>query len=263
MLTFVKYQFGKHDFKEHFHQNYSMGLVTDGIHQLEIHGTQKTICKNELKIINPYDMHIANGALGWTYLNIMPSFSKIKSIAQEINDDEVHEEIRFKNHIRDTLANQMFVDLFKSLNQNMAYEENLISLIAYLLEEHSCITLYPKEIPVNIQKTIEYIHTYFLEEVSLDTLALVADISKYHLIKVFKEKTGLSPHQYILRLRVEHAVFLIGKHKALPLSMVSAQSGFSDQSHFIKTFKKYNGYTPSVLIKNAYSDYASPSIALH
>jgi len=217
-LAFVKYQFGQHDFKEHFHQNYSMGLVVDGVHQLKIHRSKKTIVKNELKIINPYDMHVANGALGWTYLNIMPDVNKIRSIAQEISDEEVFGEIRFENHIQDSLANQLFANLFKSLNQNMEYEENFITLIAYLLKEHSCMALHPKEIPVNIQKVIEYIHVYFLDEISLDTLAMVAGISKYHLIKIFKEKTGLSPHQYILRLRVEHAVSLIGRHKELSLS---------------------------------------------
>ena len=257
VLPFVQYKFSQHHFKEHFHKNYSMGLIIDGAHQLRINNSKSTILKNELKIVNPYDIHIANGALSWTYLNIMPSDSSIREIAQEINDDEIFGEIRFENHIKDPLANQLFINLFRKLNHKMAYEEEFISLISYLLQEHSHIALRPKEIPVNIQKALEYIHTYFLDEISLDTLAVVAGISKYHLVKTFKEKTALTPHQYIMRLRIDYAVTLMSQHNDLSLSMIALECGFSDQSHFIKTFKKYNGYTPSILTKSDYDTCAS------
>ncbi len=66
-----------------------------------------------------------------------------------------------------------------------------------------------KDIPNNIQKSLEYIHQYYLEDISLKILANISTLSKYHFIKVFKLKTGLTPHQYIINLRIEYGLKLI------------------------------------------------------
>jgi len=52
----------------------------------------------------------------------------------------------------------------------------------------------------------------------------------------------LTPYQFILKLRIEYALKLIQKN--YPLSIVAVESGFFDQSHFIKEFKKIYGVTP-------------------
>jgi AraC family transcriptional regulator len=62
------------------------------------------------------------------------------------------------------------------------------------------------------------------------------------LCRAFREATGVSPHQYLLRCRVEHAKRLIAR--GLPLAEVAVQCGFADQSQLPRTFVGHVGTTP-------------------
>lgn len=87
-----------------------------------------------------------------------------------------------------------------------------------------------------------YIETHFEEELSLDELSSKLHISKYHMIRLFKEYVGLTPHRFQLQNRIRLAQRLIEEEEAL--TDVAIETGFYDQSHFIKQFKKIVGVTP-------------------
>jgi len=245
-IPFIRHKFIKHSFKKHFHTYYSIGLITQGVHRLDIENEKSITVAGEIKIINPYDLHIADGNISWEYLNFMPTEKVIKSIAQDMCRENISHTIRFQNSIHDNLATKYFLNLFSSIDRNLEYEENFIIFISYLLRNHTYNSINIKQIPRNIQISIDFIHSNFLENISLELLSNLSKLSKYHFIKVFSQKTGLTPHQYIIDLRLDYALSLIKKN--IPLSQIAVSCGFSDQSHFIRTFKKYHGYTPSLLI---------------
>lgn len=245
-IDFIKHRFQPQEFKVHFHKSYSIGLILDGIHKLKLHNDDLIINKGQIKIVNPYESHIADGNIPWEYLNFMPTKEIIQEIAQEMCDDATECIIRFKNSINDPEATQYFINLFNSLDRNLEYEENFILLVSHLLKRYAFNDLDIKDISSNIKRSIEYIHSCYLDDISLDSLADISKLSKYHFIKVFHKKTGITPHQYIVNLRLEHALALIKSN--IPLSEVAFMSGFSDQSHFIRTFKKCYGITPSLLL---------------
>lgn len=248
--NFVEYMFGKHDFKKHFHTSYSIGLILNGVHKVDINGEDIVAKTGSIKIINPYEIHIADGTLSWKYANFMPNENLIKNIAKQISDDEVKSEIKFHNTITDQKAIGYFKSLYISAKDDKSkilYEENMILFISYLLKNFAYNNFPKKDVSYSLNRAIDYIHEYFLEEITLDKLSFESKISKYHLIKLFKNKTGFTPHQYIMILKIEHAVKLINMGENL--SQVAFMCGFSDQSHFIKTYKKYFGYTPSKIYK--------------
>jgi AraC-like DNA-binding protein len=74
------------------------------------------------------------------------------------------------------------------------------------------------------------------------TLARVAGLSGYHLIRVFRKATGLSPHAWLVDRRVHLAAHRIRLGE--PLSAVASRCGFSDQSHLTRLFKARLGVTP-------------------
>jgi AraC-like DNA-binding protein len=242
---FVKHSFKKQSFKKHFHTDYSIGLITQGVHKLKIEKEELITTSGVIKIINPYQLHIADGNISWEYINFMPSKLEIATLAREICDDEVAGEIIFQNRIEDSRANGYFLRLFKSVGNTLEYEENLIIFLSYLLKNYSSKKIKTKHPPANIKRALEYIHESFLEDISLESIAKVSNLSKYHFLKLFSKEMGLTPYQYIIDLRLSYGVKLIKEN--FPLSQVALEAGFSDQSHFIKTFKKYNGYTPSLL----------------
>jgi AraC-like DNA-binding protein len=80
-------------------------------------------------------------------------------------------------------------------------------------------------------------------DVDLETLAGVAGLSKFHALRAFKRRYGLTPYAYqmCLRVRLVRALLLDG----MPPAEVAAQCGFGDQSHMIRQFKRVIGVTPT------------------
>jgi AraC-like DNA-binding protein len=80
-------------------------------------------------------------------------------------------------------------------------------------------------------------------DVSLADLANDCGVSTSHFSRAFRQSTGLSPHQWLLRYRVEHAKALL-VDRTLSLSDVALACGFADQSHFNRVFARLTGLAP-------------------
>lgn len=89
----------------------------------------------------------------------------------------------------------------------------------------------------------EYIHAHLDQNVALADLADVAHLSEFHFARLFKQTTGMPPHQFVIHQRVERAKRLIaaGRHS---LSQIAIEVGFSDQSQLNRHFKRLVGVTP-------------------
>lgn len=89
----------------------------------------------------------------------------------------------------------------------------------------------------------EYIDAHLDRNIALADLARVAHLSEFHFARLFKQTTGLPPHQFVIHQRVERAKRLIaaGRHS---LAQVASDVGFSDQSQLSRHFKRLVGVTP-------------------
>jgi AraC family transcriptional regulator len=97
--------------------------------------------------------------------------------------------------------------------------------------------------PYKLRRTIAYIQTHLAQEFSLVTLADVAQTSPSHFARLFKHATGLTPHKYVIRCRIEHAQRLVAETD-LPLSEIGFRIGCADQSHFTALFRTHVALTP-------------------
>lgn len=89
-----------------------------------------------------------------------------------------------------------------------------------------------------------YLSMRLAEPVSVADMARRAGLSPSHFAAQFRRSFGVAPHQFLLRLRVEHAQSLLATSDA-PLIEVAALCGFGDAPHFAKAFKRETGSTPS------------------
>lgn len=135
------------------------------------------------------------------------------------------------------------------------YAESLASLLAiHLLRKHSRRRLRLREGPEGLAKShlrqvLDYIHTYYPRPLPLAELAKVADLSPFHFARQFKQATGLAPHQYLTRFRVERAKHLLMDPRAV-LQEVARQVGFCDQSHLTRHFQRAFGLTPAAFMRH-------------
>ena len=98
-----------------------------------------------------------------------------------------------------------------------------------------------------IRRVKDCLESRYAENVTLQELASVANLSPFHLIRVFREEVGLPPHAYQTRLRLNHARALLGRD--VTIGEAALRAGFFDQSHFTNHFRKVFGYPPGVHLK--------------
>jgi AraC family transcriptional regulator len=100
-----------------------------------------------------------------------------------------------------------------------------------------------------LRRVIEYIDAHLGQGLSLAELAGVAGLSPFHFARVFKRTTGLAPHQFVVRCRVERARDLLVRGQAT-VADVAAHVGFADQSHLSAHFKRVFGMTPAAFVRS-------------
>ncbi len=97
--------------------------------------------------------------------------------------------------------------------------------------------------PHKLNLITDYIDAHSDEQIGVDTLSEMAELSKFHFSKMFKLETGLSPHQYILRHRIQRAQGMLVRSR-LSLAEISIEVGFSSQSHMTEAFRRVVGTSP-------------------
>ncbi len=88
----------------------------------------------------------------------------------------------------------------------------------------------------------EYLESHYNENVSLEKLGYIASLSPFHLNRVFRRDMGVPPHVYLQQLRIRHAKYLLAL--GMPLALIAVETGFFDQAHFQRQFKRFVGVTP-------------------
>lgn len=104
-------------------------------------------------------------------------------------------------------------------------------------------------------RVMTFVEHHLDGDLSGDTLADVAGMSRFHFSRRFKDYTGSSPHSYVLSRRIERAVSLLNSLEN-SLAQVAYASGFSSQSHMTAVFKQAIGTTPGHIRKRAASQSA-------
>jgi transcriptional regulator of acetoin/glycerol metabolism len=98
--------------------------------------------------------------------------------------------------------------------------------------------------PALARRVCDYIETHFDRRISLDSLAAMTGLSRDHFARAFHQSVGMPPHSYLLRRRLDHVEQML-RETQLPLSQIAQATGFSDQSHLARHFRRQTGMSPS------------------
>jgi AraC-like DNA-binding protein len=100
-----------------------------------------------------------------------------------------------------------------------------------------------RKMPEEVERAVSFIENHSAEEISLDDIAKASHLSKFYMSRQFKSKIGLSPYEYLLNVRLNQAKELLVT-TGMPVSQIAEQCGFSNQSGFMRLFKRVQGCTP-------------------
>jgi AraC family transcriptional regulator len=92
-----------------------------------------------------------------------------------------------------------------------------------------------------VMKVQHFINLNLTGDVSLETLAGIANYSPFHFQKIFTEAISETPKQYVIRLRLERAAHFIKIFPNLPINEIASGCGFSSDAIFSRAFKNYYG----------------------
>jgi len=95
-----------------------------------------------------------------------------------------------------------------------------------------------------LRSVVDFVLSHLDEDVSLLTLAEQAHVSPFHFVRQFRATVRVTPHQFVLQQRIQRSINLIKRGK-LPLAQIAVESGFYDQAHFTRAFRRVTGRTPA------------------
>ncbi len=147
------------------------------------------------------------------------------------------------------MSHDIFINLFNKLkvnlneNQPLSVVNNSLEIMGFLSGCAENLKYEKKENAVEI--VMKYMNEKYKQSIALDDMAKSVNISKYHLIRMFKSQLGITPYRYLTRLRISKAQqLLILTDK--PICQIAYEVGISDESSFIKQFKDTVGCTPHI-----------------
>jgi AraC-like DNA-binding protein len=94
-----------------------------------------------------------------------------------------------------------------------------------------------------VKNAKEYMQEFYNSNISITDICSEISVSPYHFIRLFKEKTGTTPHEYLLNLRIENAKKMM-KDNEDNITLIGEKCGFINNSHFSTTFKRLTGVSP-------------------
>jgi AraC-like DNA-binding protein len=94
-----------------------------------------------------------------------------------------------------------------------------------------------------LRRVTEHIREHLDQDLTLARLGAVVYMSPYHFARLFQRSTGVPPHQFVVRTRIDRAVTLLAARE-LSIERISRAVGFRTASHFSTVFRRVTGVTP-------------------
>lgn len=239
-------------FRPHVHDAYSIGFIEHGRTTFELGGGRHTASIGQLVFIGPGLAHACNpdpdSDMAYTMFYVAPAW--LTAVARDLFGPKARPP-RFPDPVAD---DRQLVDRLRTLRQAIAdnadrleRESLLVEALAEAISRHGAPDAdaapeAPPEGSGAVRAVRALLADRVAEKVTLDELSEAASMSRYHLLRVFRAATGLSPHAYQNQLRVDLGKRLLAE--GMPVSRVAVETGFSDQSHFSRVFRRYTGATP-------------------
>lgn len=190
------------------------------------------------------------------YLHLEPEFVKKTALEIGLNPDriEIIPTLNTRNPHIEQLARLAFDELQREEQTpgSNLYSDSLANLLAVQLLRQYSTDSPPEQSNGNglpnkkLRLVLELINSDLAADLSLSSLAETVDLSEYHFLRLFKQSTGTTPHQYVLRQRIERARRLLIESD-LSVTEIAYLLGFATPAHFARQFRRQTGIAPTEL----------------
>lgn len=243
-----------HQFVKHLHDGcYVLWLNSEAGEHFSLKGENHVLQPGEISIIEPGVIHSNHPCVpGQRHLRsfyFSEEFHRnLKRTLLDSTDGLPLPTCIIKDRLLWKEFSWLHEDLLRS-EDKLDLEVRIVTFFAKIFERCRCGE--PKssdsENMGRIDTIIEYFHENIDRQFSLDELADLVHCSSYHLIRFFRDQRGMSPHAFLIQLRLEKAKTLLDE--GLSITDAAFLTGFSDQSHLTRKFKERYGVPPGLYRK--------------
>lgn len=238
-------------FTRHSHDCFAVGVIEDGALGFQYRGEHLVAPAGAVNLAFPGEPHTGHAAhqSGWRYRMLYLAPAILEEIASDIADRTRPLPFFPQGVIQDPALAREILDLHRIMEQpdagRLLRETRLCQTLSALVRRYAAAPPTMKSVGPEhrtVARVKDYLDAHADRNVSLKDLSRIAERSPFHLLRIFRRATGLPPHAYQTQIRVNQAKRLLEQNH--PLVDVALLTGFVDQSHFTRCFKRIVGLTP-------------------
>lgn len=258
----------RHVYERHSHETYSLGVTESGVQSFTCDGVAHHSTAGRVMLFNPGQAHDGHAGApdGYRYRMIYLPEDMVMRAVEDAREGAASAAPRSGFPL---VEDGEFAQAILALHELLAADASRLEreagfdrAILLLARRHADRRMpdpppraHPGSAPLD--RVRDLLHAAPPEQdLSIDHLAQVAGLTRYHLCRAFGRAYGLPPHAYRMQIRLGAAkrLLLAGD----PLAEVAAATGFADQSHFHRRFKGAFGLTPGQFVRSVRPDGARP-----
>ncbi|MBN3805777.1 AraC family transcriptional regulator [Paraburkholderia sp. Ac-20336] len=243
-------EYRDHEFAPHWHDAYTIPVIVAGAECYRYRGEHYVAEAGSVPIINPGELHTGSKAVeaGWRYRVIYAPVEFMHDLAAEVGGKPQALPWFAPGVIRDPdLAMRLACAhrLLEAGDDELAAEAAMLDALSTLLVRYAQTRPEPARLAtddVRVALMQERLAGDLLESVPLAEVAKATGLSPFHAARLFTRTTGLPPHAWRNQVRLQRS--LAPLRAGIPVTDVAAASGFTDQSHFTRHFRRMFGVPP-------------------
>ncbi|RDW20278.1 AraC family transcriptional regulator [Oceanobacillus arenosus] len=226
-------------YKKHYHQEYAIGVTLRGIQHYNLDGSLQLSYPNGVMLFNPEQAHdgMAHDETGLDYVMLYIYPQSFFEITRKKDRPCFSSPIVYDYRLEQSVLN--LANAILSEKDEALCSELFLSLTDGLIQTNPSIDF--KKDNTLIRKAKDMLHSDLGNVLKLDEISKELNLSKFQFIRLFKSHTGITPYQYFLNCKIEHAKQLIDRNRDIYAAV--AACGFVDLTHLNKHFKRVYGIT--------------------
>lgn len=228
-------------FEPHYHETFGLGIIDQGLERFRYRGSEHLVGCGGLVLMNPEELHTGESAQegGWQYRMIYLHPDTIEQLTGDQGwffGDVIH---------RSGFGVNALAEAIQSLWQAESALESqgiLLNLTDRLRPFARMAQAAKTDAPHRLQPAMDYLHSHYSQEVSLDQLAASVAMSPSHFLRQFKQQYQITPHRMLMAIRLHRAKQQIAS--GAPIAQTAIATGLTDQAHLTRHFILRYGITP-------------------
>lgn len=233
-------------FPRHSHDQFGIGVITSGGHRSWSNAGWVNAACGDVIMVNPGEIHdgssIDGSARSWKMLFFEPE------LVHGIFCGEIRtQDVDLKPMVHDRDQRVRFERLFQAVTaqkpESLNLEERLLETLSHAFRYHGSQRPFRLSALPSVNKVVRLIDSDPQRSWSLEQMACMAGVSRFHFLRGFTHAIGATPHAYVVQQRVRLARRLLVA--GIGLAQASIEAGFADQSHMARAFVRQFGTTPA------------------